>query len=479
MTWIDGIIIVVYMAAVVVAGIGGRGRQENTRDYFTSRDGFKGRIGQVIVGLSIGATLFSGISLVAIPSLFYAYGVTITAVMISFPLAYLLLRYWFLPRYLAVAQNSPYDIIEIQFGRPTRLVASGMFLLLRLAWMAALTYVPVLVIMAGVGLGHEWFWPLILFIGLSSTAYTVAGGIRGVIITDAIQFIIIIVVLLAIILFIGLRLPMSFAEVSGYLQGNTALLKLNWSLNPTVAMTVLAMGIGGTFSNMSSYIADQMSLQRYLASGGVRPAVSAFGSCMVSTALIFVLLYAVGLAIGAWYHIHPDSGLPADADRVFPYFVASQLPVGFMGLTLAAILAATMSSITSGINALSGSLLNDFVPLVERVESRRLLLYARLTSAAIGIGTTIGAGFVERVGSLYNILFAFFGIFLGPLLACMICTIGRLQATGRILIPAMLLGCLSGVGVATTPIADVWMPAVTCLVTLSAAWLGSRIWRKV
>jgi|APGre2960657505_1045072.scaffolds.fasta_scaffold12496_3 Na+/proline symporter len=128
----------------------------------------------------------------------------------------------------------------------------------------------------------------------------------------------------------------------------------------------LGMALGGGVQEMSSYAADQMSLQRYLATGDSKSAGRALMLCFVSTAMVLLMLAAVGLALGTWYHLHPDPALPRDADRVFPYFVATQLPAGFVGMIVAALLAATMSSVTSGINALSGSLLTDFVPLKKR-----------------------------------------------------------------------------------------------------------------
>lgn len=252
MTLIDSSIILVYMLAIIIVGIACRGKQDDIRDYFTAKDGLTGKLGMLMIGLSIGATLFSGLSFVAYPSIFYTHGVTVLAVLVCFPAAYLFLRFWFLPRYLAVSLNSPYDIIECRFGRPTRLVASAMFVVLRLCWMAALTYVPVLVVMATLGLGPGWFWPLILLIGISSTVYTVAGGIRGVIITDAIQMLIIMAVLLVTIIYIAARIPLSIGEVSAYLHTNSTLLRFNWSLDPTLPMTVVAMAIGVTFQNMSS-----------------------------------------------------------------------------------------------------------------------------------------------------------------------------------------------------------------------------------
>lgn len=478
MTLLDAVIIFVYLVGIVVVGVRYRGRQDNIRDYFTAQQGFGGLLGTTMVGLSLGATLFSALSFVAFPSVIYTYGVTALTAILGFPAAYVVLRFWFLPRYFAFTQDSPYDIIQRRFGKPTRVSASAMFVLLRLCWMAALIYASVIVVMASGGLNDSWFWPLTLLIGISSTAYTVVGGIRGVIVTDAIQFLLIIAVLVVTIIYALVKIPLSLGEVSDYLHSNTGLLDLNWSLDPTLTMTVWAMAIGGTMQNMSSFMADQMSLQRYLASGSVKSASSAFGMSMVSTTIVLLMLAAVGLMLGAWYNFHPDAGLPTDADKVFPYFVSTQLPVGFMGMIIAAILAATMSSITSGINALSGSLLNDFAPLSERIEARRLLVVARLTSAGIGLLATLVAGFIDGMGSLFDIMNAFYGIFLGPLLGCMFCTVTNLRVRGPALIIGMVAGCLFGIWVAYSSLANLWVSMFSAGATVAIAWVLSLFSRS-
>jgi solute:Na+ symporter, SSS family len=240
-------------------------------------------------------------------------------------------------------------------------------------------------------------------------------------------------------------------------------------------MTVWAMLVGNTMQNMSSFTADQMSLQRYLASGSARSATAAFGMSMLATTVVLLLLSCVGLTLGAWYNYHPDTLLPTDAEKVFPYFVATQLPVGFLGVVIAAILAATMSSITSGINALSGSLMNDFSPLSGRIEARRLLNYARLVSAGIGVLATIVAGYVEMMGSLFDIVNIFYGIFLGPLLGCMICTVSKMRVKSPAMIVGMFVGCLAGLCVAYSPISSLWVSAFSSVVTVFVAWFGSRL----
>lgn len=471
---VDAAIVLGYLTLVVSVGLSCRGNQESVRDYFTAQNGFRGLLGMVVVGLSIGATLFSGLSFVAFPSIVYTYGVTSLALVFCYPVMYVMMRYWFLPRYLAAAGNGPYAIIEARLGRPVRLLASAMFVAMRLSWMAALIYAPVVVLMASLGLGREWFWPIVLSIGVSSTVYTVAGGIRGVIITDALQMVMIVAVLGATILYMIGNNSLSTKDTAQFLMTHTGLLHFNWSSDLTVAMTVLGMALGGGVQDMSSYAADQMSLQRYLAAGDAKTAGRALGMCFVSTAIVLLMLAAVGLALGSWYHLHPDPALPQDADRVFPYFVATQLPVGFVGMIVAAILAATMSSMTSGINALSGSLLTDFVPLEKTVEPRLLLRRARQTSAGIGLVATGAAGLVEHLGTLFNIMTVFYGIFFGPLLACMICAICSWRVPALIMVAAMLLGCGGGIVVGMSPIANLWVALISGAITLTIAGLAWR-----
>jgi len=475
LTLIDGIIIALYLTGIVAVGIVYRGRQDDIHDYFTASKSFSGRLGTIMVGLSIGATFFSGLSFVAYPSVVFTHGITVLSGLVCFPAAYVIMRFWFLPRYLAQPHASPYAIIERQLGKPIRLMASGMFVLMRCGWMAALIYAPVIVVMAMTGLGDEWFWPLVALVGLSSTIYTVAGGIRGVIVTDALQFLLIVAALAGTIIYIVMRVPLSMGEIAGYMRTNSSMLHFNWSLDPTVTMTVLAMVVGGSLQNLSQFTSDQMSLQRYLAADDTRSASSAFGTSMIALTLVLSLLALVGLSVGAWYNFHPDGNLPTAHDKIFPYFVATQLPVGFSGIVIAALLAATMSSITSGVNSLAGSLMNDFVPLGKKASPRRLLNHARLTSALVGVASTVCAGFVSQLGSLFNIMQILLGVFLGPLLACMVCAIAKVRVPAPIMIFAMVAGFAAGVWVAYSPLSSLWVTLGASCTTLVIARVGAML----
>ncbi|MFZ9682470.1 MAG: sodium:solute symporter family transporter [Cephaloticoccus sp.] len=369
MRLVDILIVVLYLCGVVAVGIACRGRERSVDVYFTGRGLFRGPLGTLLVGLSIAATFFSGISLVIYISSVYSSGIQIGAGLLAMPVAWAVLRYWFLPRYLADGWRQPYDILEERVGRSVRIVMSGMFILLRIGWMGVLIYAPALVIMGTANLGNEWLWPIVLGIGLSSTAYTVIGGIRGVILTDAIQFLVILGGMLFIGLFLFFKLDLTSVEMVHELSSEGRLEWLNFSFDPTLTFTFWTVIFGIGISNIGNYLSDQMALQRYLAAESPAAAIRSFTINIIGAVMVVLTLITIGLLLYLWYRHHPDPNLPGRADLIISYFISQELPVGVSGLLIAAIMAATMSSMTSGINALAGAVTNDWIARLGAVRS--------------------------------------------------------------------------------------------------------------
>src|SRR5580658_6171219 len=123
---LDLAIIGLYLLMVMSIGILSRGKQRNTRDYFTAAGGFSRALGSLLVGLSIAASFFSGISFLAYPSLAYSRGISILLGLLLMPVAWYVVACWFLPRFLRKGSRAPYDVIESRFGYPARAVAAGM-----------------------------------------------------------------------------------------------------------------------------------------------------------------------------------------------------------------------------------------------------------------------------------------------------------------------------------------------------------------
>jgi SSS family solute:Na+ symporter len=326
-------------------------------------------------------------------------------------------------------------------------------------------------------LDDRWFWPIVLITGLSNTIYTVFSGIRGVIVTEAIQMLVIMLGVSATIAAAWWQLPVPFAAAFDSLRESGRLDMLNFSLDPKAGLTVWTVAFGVTVGNLCNYIGDQMSLQRYLATGDVKAASRSFLVNVVGVVIVVLLLTTVGLSLFVFYNSVTDPNLPPRADQVFPFFVSTRLPVGVAGLLLAALLAAT--SIPSGINTLAGVLTLDFHARFRRgLTDAQLANWGKFYSLLIGLAATAAAGIVSNLGSLFEASQVILGVFAGPLLSCIIVAVGPWRCRGWAMVTGMLTGWAAGVGVTYAGASALWVAPVSALLTVVVALGLSMFDRK-
>lgn len=467
---LDLIVIVVYLVGVVWAGLASRGRSGDSDAYFTSKGGFRGRLGMVLVGFSMAATLFSGVSYVIYTSVAFSDGAGIVVSMLGFPITWAILRFWFLPRYLAGGGLHPYDIIEERLGESVRLCLSAMFILLRIGWMAAILVAPTLVLLGATGLGDEWFWPIVISIGVTCTLYTAIGGIRSVIVTDAIQFAIMALGMLFIIGFILQKLNLPVAEIYTQLDQGQRLVLFDFTFDLTKDITFWSVVFGLMIGNLGSYTGDLMMLQRYHAAESTKAAAKAFAINTWGVIIVCVLLVTAGLLLWVWFQNHPDSNLPENADQVLAYFITKELPPGIAGLLIASLLAATMSSMTSGIIALAGTLTNDWLHRFGRPRtSQELYRFGRYASVGVGILAMATAGLATVMGSLFQTTQAVMGAFFGPMVGCMMIVVNRWRFKPLGVLLGMGLGTVAGWGIAFSAVSNLWVATGSLIVTVGVA----------
>jgi len=172
-----------------------------------------------------------------------------------------------------------------------------------------------------------------------------------------------------------------------------------------------------------------------------------------------------------------------DVNYVFPTFVVEFLPIGLVGLIIAAIFAAAMSSIAAELNSLATASVMDFYRrlIAPDASERRLLIVSRLATAAWGVFACVMAIYAARLGALIEVVNRFGSYFYGSLLGVFILALGFRSANGHGAFIG-LLGGMTAVGlVATfTDIAYLWLNVVGAVaVTLvglgvSLATRGSR-----
>ena len=164
---------------------------------------------------------------------------------------------------------------------------------------------------------------------------------------------------------------------------------ISWYTGFDQPHTMFAGLIGGAFLAMASHGADQIIVQRLLSSRSLKQAqVAIIGSGFAVFAQMTLFLF-VGLGLWVLYEGRPFSA----ADQIFPTYIIERMPHGLIGLIVAAIIAATMSTHSGAINALAASSTHDiYLPFTKRSpDDPRTLQVGKRFALAWGIVLTAGA----------------------------------------------------------------------------------------
>ncbi len=134
-----------------------------------------------------------------------------------------------------------------------------------------------------------------------------------------------------------------------------------------------------------------------------------------------------------------------DVNYVFPTFVTTRMPPGLVGLLIAAIFAAAMSSIAAELNALSTATLIDFYRrwLKPEAPDRHYLLVSRAATAVWSVVASAVALYAATLGSLIEVVNRFGSFFYGSLLGVFVLAIGTRRATGTGAFVGLLAGMAS------------------------------------
>ncbi len=298
------------------------------------------------IGISVMISAFSAVNFVAFPSEVIEFG---PAVMISLPV-FILVLYpvirWFIPFFRRSGHISAYGFLEEKYGLRTKYLATALFVIWRLMWISITLYASARLITVFTG------WPLYLIIiitGITAVFYSSIGGFRAVVITDTIQFFILFGTISLTLFFASQEGNFSSAAVTEWFRNNPFPEDFFY-LDPKVRISFWS-GLTGTFiAFLARYGADQITVQRFIASRSDKEAVKAIVLNSAAAVLILTMLMLWGIAVSI---SHSGSSMPPI--RQMAVFIGS-LPAGITGLFTAALLAASMSSIDSGLNAMSAAL---------------------------------------------------------------------------------------------------------------------------
>jgi solute:Na+ symporter, SSS family len=395
----DWVLLIAYACGTLAIGVYYGRRQSSPDEYFVG----SGKMNPILVGVSLFATLLSTISYLSVPGEIAGKGPTILISMAAMPIVFVVVAFWLIPVYMNQRVTSAYELLEERLGLSLRLLGATMFLALRLVWMTLLIYIAAKAMLLMMGLDGKYLLLVVAITGTISIVYTTIGGMRAVVVTDFMQ---------TCLLFGGAVLVVASVtwDFGGFGWFPTEW-QSTWdkqpvfSLDPKTRVTV----VGTILSVLTWYVAtmggDQTSVQRFMATENVAAARKAVATQLTTGVIVQLMLALVGFALLAYFSRHQEAlGItlgPSDeggsamgrnmtqlkADDLFPRYIANHLPVGVSGLVVAAMFAAAMSSVDSGVNSITAVVMTDFLDRLgigPKTEKGHMIT-ARVLALSVGV----------------------------------------------------------------------------------------------
>ena len=407
---IDIIVFLLFTGGVVAFGCSFF-KKKGTSEEFTSA----GRsLPGWVVGMSIFATYVSSISYLGYPGKAFSGDWNAFVFSLSIPIASYFAARYFVPFYRSQDSISAYSFLENRFGPWARIYASSCYLLTQIARTGSILYL--LALPMNVLLG----WHIQTIIVVTSVAivlYSMLGGMKAVIWTEAIQGIILIggaLVCMFILLFDMPGGPVQTFSIAME-DGKFSLGSFGSSLSESTFWVCLIYGI---FTNLQNYGIDQSYVQRYHTAKNEKEAKfsALFGGYLFIP--VSAVFFMIGTGLYAFYKVHP--GILPDgvgADYVFPFFIVNELPVGLTGLLIASIFAAGMSTIATSFTSSSTIILTDFYQRFRNhAGNRERMLVLKLSSVGVGVAGILVAFAFMSVQSALDAWWALASIFSGGML---------------------------------------------------------------
>lgn len=391
---LDWSVIAIYLLFTTILGAALSGKQTTIREFFLGGR----RLPWWAICGSIIATEISATSFIAVPALSYAPGGNLTYLQLGIGaiIARFIIGLVLVPRYYEQEIYSPYDYMGSRLGPRVKSMTTLIFFVGGVLGQGVRVYVTAFILSTVAKID---FLTSIWAIGAFAVAWTLLGGITTVIWTDVIQFgILILGAIIALIYSVsavegGANEVAHLAEAAGKFQ------LIDSSNDLTKGFTLLAGVLAMPFLNLAALGIDQVMAQRMFCCKNQKQATTAIIASCVGQ-LIAVLMLLVGVALYAYYQHHPllpdaAAEVSKEPTYIFPYFIARRIPAGVRAIIVAAILAASISSLDSALAALSQTTIGAFKEQILKIARRIGVVRGRAPSdIALSKGLVVAWGVV-------------------------------------------------------------------------------------
>jgi SSS family solute:Na+ symporter len=378
--WLDLLVIIVYMLAMLMVGRWFARRQTSTEAYFVA----KRSIPSWAMGVSIYAALITSITFIAYPGSAYAgnWSELVPGFMVVGVL--ILVGTVIIPFFRHAVGMSAYEYFEKRFGYKVRAYGALAFTLGHFSKMGFVFYTTALTVSSMTGWNIYW---VMIGTGAVTVYYTVIGGLEAVIWTDVIQGFVKVIGIVVCLGWLVAMMPGGIGAAFSLAAENHKFSLGSTSFDLASKNSLWVMSLYGFFWYLQKYTADQTLVQRYLVAKSDRDALKgvALGALLCIPAWMLFML--IGTLVWAYYQLSHEA-LPATItkpDQVFPYFLTTKIPPGLAGLFMASLFSAAMSMLSSDLNCLAVVGVEDYYrKLRPNATDARRLAVGKLLVAACG-----------------------------------------------------------------------------------------------
>lgn len=416
--WLDYAVVAVYLGFIAILGSSFARRQKTTDHYYAGGR----RIPTWAVGLSILATLISSVTFLAYPGEGYKESSWIRLVQgLMVPVVLITMIWFIVPMFRKVIGISTYEYFERRFGLIPRLYTSLSFSLMHFAKMGTVFYLMALAVGTMMGIiTPTGLTYLIIILGVLVVMYTLLGGIEAVIWCDVMQGLVlmgagILVVLTLFFKGTGPADMLSTAWNAGKIDLTPLEPGFSWDL---VHLGFWVMAINGIFYGIQKYGTDQTIVQRYLTAGSDKKAIKAALMGVLLCVPVWTLFMFIGTML--WVYYDQGNNIPLNVqewigdkpERVFVFFVNDTFPMGIVGVVLAGLCAAALSSLDSDLNCLSAVVVEDYYRRIrKKANDRQRLRFGRIVVGVCGLYAILVACWYVRVQEAQSVLSIVFGLY--------------------------------------------------------------------
>lgn len=439
--FIDIAIIALYLAGMIGIGVYFSRKNKNA-DQFTKASG---HIPGWALGLSFYATFLSSNTFLGVPGKAFGSNWNSFVFSLSMPFAAWVAARYFVPFYRKTGEISAYTHLEHRFGAWARTYTMVCFVLTQLARMGSIFFGIALTIEALTGIDMR---TIMIVSGVCIITYTLLGGMEAVIWTEVVQAIIKTIGAAAVVWLVISNMEDGWSDVftvgleyDKFSLGSYSV--IDWSTS-----TFWVVLLYGFFINLNNFGIDQNYVQRYHTARSEKEAASSIWLCVYWYLPVSLVFFFIGTALFAYFDQHPElivqvkaqvalekgvsieALVPADyGDKVLPHFMVTSVPHGLLGLIIAAILSAAMSTISSGMNSSATVFLKDiYQRYVDRnITPGREMLVLYTATATMGILAIVAGIAMIGVKSILDLWWQLAGIFSGGMLGLFL--LGMLSRT--------------------------------------------------